>query len=76
MARTAKLNFKNIADHRMKTGLNQSEYWSRYGVTQSGGSRYETGRTIPKAVVALMWLLENGKISEKDLANALKAAAK
>ena len=29
---------------RVKAGLNQSQFWSRIGVTQSGGSRYESGR--------------------------------
>lgn len=31
---------------RVDLGLNQSEFWSRVGITQSGGSRYETGREI------------------------------
>lgn len=34
--------------------LNQSEFWQRLGVTQSGGSRYETGRRIPKPVKMLL----------------------
>lgn len=33
---------------RKKTGLNQLQFWSRLGVTQSGGSRYESGRVMPK----------------------------
>ena len=34
--------------------LNQTGFWSRVGVTQSGGSRYESGRNIPKPVQLLL----------------------
>lgn len=61
-----------IADKRRKSGLTQSEYWNRFGVTQSGGSRYENGRSIPTPVAALIWLFEAGKVTEKDLAAAIK----
>lgn len=39
---------------RQKLGLNQQQFWSPIGVTQSGGSRYETGRNIPKPVRLLI----------------------
>lgn len=42
---------------RKTLGLNQSEFWSRIGVTQSGGSRYETGRKMPKPVAMLVELV-------------------
>ena len=32
---------------RLERKLRQSEFWSRIDVTQSGGSRYESGRNIP-----------------------------
>jgi DNA-binding XRE family transcriptional regulator len=35
---------------RHKLGLNQQQFWSTLGVTQSGGSRYESGRNMPKPV--------------------------
>jgi transcriptional regulator with XRE-family HTH domain len=41
---------------RNKMGLNQSEFWSRISVTQSGGSRYESGRSLPKPVQLLLHL--------------------
>ena len=47
----------NIRDIRKKLGLNQSEFWSKIGVTQSGGSRYESGRNIPKPVRELLRLV-------------------
>jgi len=40
----------NILELRKETGLNQKDFWGQFGVTQSGGSRYESGRTIPKPV--------------------------
>lgn len=39
---------------RNKKGLSQAVFWSAIGVTQSGGSRYETGRTPPLPVRALV----------------------
>lgn len=38
---------------RLKLDLNQSEFWGRLGVTQSGGSRYESTRKPPKPVAVL-----------------------
>jgi hypothetical protein len=38
-------------------GLNQQQFWSKIGVTQSGGSRYESGRNMPKPVRELLRLV-------------------
>lgn len=46
----------DIRDYRSKHRLSQTEFWSRIGVTQSGGSRYETGRDIPLPVQLLVQL--------------------
>lgn len=35
---------------RNQLGLSQQAFWSRLGITQSGGSRYESGRIPPKPV--------------------------
>ncbi|QLI82805.1 helix-turn-helix domain-containing protein [Chitinibacter fontanus] len=48
---TKTLNPKQI---RKQLGLNQQEFWSQIGVTQSGGSRYESGRAMPKPVRELL----------------------
>lgn len=72
MARKKKLDFSGIADVRKEEGINQSEFWTRYGVTQSGGSRYEAGRNIPKPLAILLWLHQSGKVADNDLADALK----
>ncbi len=39
---------KNYRELRRKVDISQSEFWSRIGVTQSGGSRYEAMRKVPK----------------------------
>lgn len=52
----AKRKIKLIKDYRQlraKTGLNQSEFWGRIGVTQSAGSRIEGGRRAKKSVAVL-----------------------
>ena len=57
---------------RKKLGMNQSQFWSRLGVTQSGGSRYESGRNMPKPVQALLRLvhveqIDISKIRREDV---------
>lgn len=39
---------------RKKIGLNQATFWQRFGITQSGGSRYESGREVPEPVQILL----------------------
>jgi len=48
---------RKLREIRRRLGLNQQEFWSRIGVTQSGGSRYETGRAMPKPVRELLRLV-------------------
>ncbi|MFA9441668.1 helix-turn-helix domain-containing protein [Uliginosibacterium sp. sgz301328] len=59
---------------RKSEGLNQIAFWSRFGITQSGGSRYESGRAIPLPIAILMTLMEQGAISEDELARARASA--
>lgn len=47
----------NPREIRQKLGLNQEEFWQKIGVTQSGGSRYEAGRDMPKPVTELLRLV-------------------
>jgi len=54
----------DLVGTRNGLGLNQSEFWSRIGVTQSGGSRYETGRKMPKPVAMLFELVYGIKNDE------------
>ena len=50
---------------------NQMTFWKKYGTTQSGGSRYETGRGLPNAVAMLIVLQEQGVLSDEQLTAAL-----
>lgn len=52
----------NPREIRRKLGLNQQDFWSRIGVTQSGGSRYESGRDMPRPVRELLRLVHIEKI--------------
>lgn len=47
---------------RHKLGMNQQEFWGMIGVTQSGGSRYESGRAMPKPVLQLLRLVHVDRI--------------
>lgn len=47
---------------RRKLGVNQQQFWSELGVTQSGGSRYESGRNMPRPVQQLLRLVHIEKI--------------
>ena len=63
---------EDVKEIRKKTGLNQRDFWGKVGVTQSGGSRYETGRKMPKPVRELLRLvhierIELSKVNRKDL---------
>ena len=52
--KTPVLDCRNI---RLESNLNQHDFWQRLGVTQSGGSRYENGRNMPKPVRQLLNLV-------------------
>lgn len=56
---------KNPREIRKASGLNQQAFWSRIGVTQSGGSRYESGRNMPRPTRELLRLVY---IEQIDLA--------
>jgi len=45
----------------------QEKFWSRFGVTQSSGSRFETGLELPPPVAILLRLYVNGRVSDGDL---------
>lgn len=61
----------NPREIRRQLGMNQQEFWTRIGVTQSGGSRYESGRNMPKPVRELLRLvhverLDLSKVRRED----------
>jgi len=45
MARLKAFNPDKTQEIRKTSGMNQQAFWTRFGITQSGGSRYESGRT-------------------------------
>lgn len=49
---------------------NQTQFWARFGVTQSRGSRFESGMEIPPPVAILLRLYFNGVINDGDLLGA------
>ena len=53
---------------RRRRRLTQTEFWGPLGFTQSGGCRYEQGRTLPKPLRLLLIGRELGEIDEKALA--------
>ena len=42
---------------RLELGLTQGDFWAPVGVSQSGGSRYESSRGLPPAISALLHLV-------------------
>ncbi|HLA35996.1 MAG TPA: helix-turn-helix domain-containing protein [Rhodocyclaceae bacterium] len=52
---------------RRKLGLNQQQFWSKLGVTQSGGSRYESGRNMPRPVQQLLRLIHVEQIDVQKI---------
>lgn len=65
---------------RRNLDLNQKDFWSKIGVTQSGGSRYENGRNMSKPVRELLRLvhvegldLQSIKRTDIEVLNYLKS---
>jgi hypothetical protein len=52
---------------RVRKRESQEKFWGRFGVTQSSGSRFETGLGIPPPVAILVKLYLNGKLNDGDL---------
>ncbi|MBL8438810.1 MAG: helix-turn-helix domain-containing protein [Zoogloeaceae bacterium] len=68
MAKALKTAFKTgaeINEWRKTHRMIQSEFWGPLGVTQSGGSRYESGRNIP-APTQILLTLAYGTDKEAD----------
>ncbi len=57
---------------RQRLGMSQTEFWGKIGVTQSGGSRYESGRPMPRPVRELLRLvhvegLDLASVNRRDM---------
>ena len=71
----------NPREIRRRLGMNQEQFWTQIGVTQSGGSRYESGRSMPKPVRELLRLvhiegiaLERARGEDFEVVSYLKKA--
>lgn len=54
---------------RLNLGLNQTDFWGRVGVVQSGGSRYESDRGMPEQVA---WALHLAYGTEAQAAGLVR----
>lgn len=58
-----------IQAYRRKVKESQKVFWSRFGVTQSRGSRFELGANIPKPVMILLRLYFEARINDDDISS-------
>lgn len=65
----------DLSAYRRERAVNQSAFWGQYGITQSGGSRYESGRNVPTSTRMLMALHAMGVVSDEDMLRAKAVAA-
>ena len=66
------INGPYVQDYRKKNKISQKQFWIRFGVTQSRGSRFELGAHIPEPVLILLKLYFEKRISDEDLASVSK----
>jgi hypothetical protein len=59
-----------IIAYRKKKKESQRRFWARFGVTQSRGSRFESGAEIPAPVSILLGLYFTKTVSDADLGRA------
>lgn len=66
---------RDLIEARHGLGLTQAEFWNWLGVTQSGGSRYESGRNMPLPVKKLAFLLYLSDFSRQTQRTVAQAAS-
>ena len=71
-ASTQCVHIKNLKGLRKIQGESQTNFWYRFGVTQSRGSRFEKGESIPAPVAILIQLYLEKKVSDGDLLSAAR----
>ena len=72
-ARRKKLNGAALKALRKGCGMSQGMFWTKIGVTQSGGSRFENGRRMPLPVALLVDLvhvrgIDAAKLKREEMA--------
>lgn len=58
---------------RKRSELNQGEFWQHFQTSQSGGSRYESGREIPRPVQVLLNIAFGTEAKSAEYVAALRA---
>jgi hypothetical protein len=58
-----------VQAYRRKIKESQKVFWSRFGVTQSRGSRFELGANIPRPVMLLLRLYFAQRITDDDISS-------
>ena len=61
---------------RKKRDMNQHEFWEYFETTQSGGSRYESGRDIPEPVQVLLNIAFGSATKSAEIVDKLRAIGK
>lgn len=56
-----------LREYRKTRRESQLRFWSRFGVTQTRGSRFEMGKKIPTPIAILLKLYFEGVITDGDL---------
>lgn len=69
---------ENLEAFRLSLGETQTKFWSRFGVSQGGGSRYETGRAmpLPTAMLVLVLAFADGVVDDKALQKLRKVCSR
>ena len=62
-----------VRELRRKLRINQLEFWTPFQTTQSGGSRYESGRDIPDPVQVLLNIAFGTDTKATAIFNELRA---
>jgi DNA-binding transcriptional regulator YiaG len=73
MPSLSKIDSESVRALRRKLNLNQVEFWVRFGITQSGGSRYESGRNIPKPIQILLQLAYGSESKSAEVLAKLRS---
>lgn len=74
MTNAQKQPLRNLESYRRTRGESQTVFWSRFGVTQSGGSRYESGRVVPLPTAMLLQAFADGLVDDKVLTKLRRRA--
>jgi DNA-binding transcriptional regulator YiaG len=65
-----------LRELRRSLDLNQSEFWPAFHITQSTGSRYESGRDIPGPLQLLLNIAFGTEAKAAAIAGELRALTK